>query len=75
MIKNNQYKAGSMKNKEVDMYYRLTWDTEPTDEQLAVIMEEVKEDAIQQSKRIKKKLLDDIEEEFLKSKAVRDNLQ
>lgn len=58
-----------MENKKVDMYYRFTWDTEPTDEQLAVIMQEVKENVIQQKEKNKKKLIEDIEEEFAKLKA------
>ena len=58
-----------MENKKIDMHYRFTWDTEPTDEQLDVIMEEVKENVIKQSERVRKKILEDIEEEFLKSKS------
>jgi hypothetical protein len=55
--------------KKVDMYYRFTWDTEPTDEQLNAIMEEVKIDVIKQSKKNKIMLQKQIEEEFLETKS------
>ena len=56
------------KNK-VDMYYRFVWDTEPTDEQLEVIMDGVKQKAIKQSENIKKKLQVEMMEEFVKIKS------
>lgn len=60
--------------KNVDMYYRFTWDTEPSDEQLEVIMEGVKQKAIKQSENIKKKLLEGMQEEVVKVKARLDKL-
>ena len=60
--------------KKVDIYYRFTWDTEPTDEQLTMLMEGVKRKVIKQSERIKKKLFEGMEEEVIKTKARYDEL-
>jgi len=64
----------NINSKNVDMYYRFAWDTEPTDEQLDVIMEGVKQTSIKQSEKNKKMLKEQIEEEFLKVKESRNNL-
>jgi hypothetical protein len=57
-----------MNKKEVDMYYRFTNDEEPTDEQLAVIMEEVGEDVRRESEEIARKLREKIACEYQKAK-------
>jgi hypothetical protein len=57
-----------MNKKEVDMYYRFTSDEEPTDEQLAVIMEEVGEDVRRESAEISRKLRERIALEFQRTK-------
>jgi hypothetical protein len=44
----------------VDMNYRFLWDTEPTDEQLLAIMEEVGEDVRREKKQIEKEIMDNI---------------
>ncbi|MDR0789703.1 MAG: hypothetical protein LBO06_02785 [Bacteroidales bacterium] len=48
----------------VDMYYRFTWDTEPTEEQLQVIMSEVCEQAKQENEKNLQAIQDDIREEI-----------
>jgi hypothetical protein len=53
-----------MDTKNVNMHYRFTSDSEPTDEQLAVIMQEVGEDVRRQSKENARKLLERIEQGF-----------
>jgi len=50
-------------NKEVDMTYRFLWDSEPTDEQLFVLMQEVAEDVKLNSKKIAKLVIENIERE------------
>jgi hypothetical protein len=57
-----------MNKKEVDMYYRFTSDEEPTDEQLAAIMEEMGEDVRRESAEILRKLREKITGEYLKAK-------
>jgi hypothetical protein len=57
-----------MDRKEVNMYYRFTGDDEPTDEQLAVLMEEVGENVRRESAEIKRKLLERIKQEYQKAK-------
>jgi ribosomal protein L18E len=63
-----------MDRKEVNMYYRFTSDDEPTDEQLAVLMEEVGEEVRRQSAEINRKLLERIEHEYQKAKEYYDSL-
>jgi len=50
----------------VDMTYRFVWDSEPTDEQLLVIMQEVGEEARQKSEKIAKEIIENIERESLR---------
>jgi hypothetical protein len=57
-----------MNKKEVDMYYRFTSNEEPTDEQLAVIMEEVGENVRRESSEISRKLREKIAREYQKAK-------
>jgi hypothetical protein len=57
-----------MDKEKVDMYYRFTSDEEPTDEQLAVIMEEVGEDVRRESAELKRKLHESLEREYQKAK-------
>lgn len=64
-----------MDRKEVNMYYRFTGDNEPTDEQLAVIMEEVGEDVRRESAEINRKLLESIEREYQKAKEYHDRFK
>jgi len=59
------YTLPTMQTKEVDMYYRFTWDTEPTDEQLDVIMEGAKQEVLLQNERIKKILAEELWKGFL----------
>jgi len=42
------------------MNYRFVWDTEPTDEQLQTIMQEVGEDVHRQQKRLQRMILENI---------------
>jgi len=44
----------------IDMNYRFVWDTEPTDEQLQVIMQEVGEEAHHQQKKNQRMVLENI---------------
>jgi UDP-N-acetylmuramyl tripeptide synthase len=57
-----------MNKKEVDMYYRFTSDEDPTDEQLAVIMEKVGENVRRESTEIARKLHEKIACEYKKAK-------
>ena len=50
-------------NTNVDMTYRFVWDSEPTDEQLLVIMQEVGEEARRKSEQIAKQIIENIERE------------
>jgi len=56
----------------VDMTYRFVWDSEPTDEQLLVIMQEVGEEARRKSEQIAKQIVVNIERE---SNRIRSSLQ
>ena len=53
----------------VDMTYRFTWDREPTDEQLLVIMQEVGEEARQKSEKIAREIAENIERESLRTRS------
>jgi hypothetical protein len=55
-------------NTDVDMTYRFTWDEEPTDEQLAVIMQKVGEKARRESEELSRKLHKKLEYEYQKAK-------
>lgn len=56
-----------MENK-VDMYYRFVWDTEPTDEQLQTLMEEVGEEVRIVRERVDERLREQVRNEYLKVK-------
>ena len=53
----------------VNMDYRFTWDDEPTEEQLQVIMQEVAEEARRDHEAIAKQLLETLESEYLRIRA------
>jgi hypothetical protein len=55
-------------NTDVDMTYRLTRDDEPTDEQLAVIMQEVGEKARWENEELTRKLHEKLKYEYQKAK-------
>jgi hypothetical protein len=57
---------------QVDMYYRFTWDTEPTDEQLQVIMQEVCEKVKQEEEEIFKIMHETIRKEIERLKQIYD---
>ncbi len=50
--------------KNVDMNYRFTSDSEPTDEQLRTLMEEVAEDVRKKSSDMQKMIMDNIKREY-----------
>jgi hypothetical protein len=60
-------------NTDVDMTYRFTWDSEPTDEQLAVIMEEVAEKVRLSAERTKLLVRQNLREERLRILAAYEN--
>ena len=47
----------------VDMTYSFLWDSEPTDEQLEVIMQEVADEAKEGKKIVEKLILENIQKE------------
>jgi len=51
----------------VDMTYRFLWDSEPTDEQLLVIMQEVGEEVRQSREKIAKQVIKNIENEYARA--------
>ena len=51
----------------VDMTYSFLWDSEPTDEQLLVIMQEVGEDVRQSREIIAKQVIKNIESEYVRA--------
>ena len=59
----------------VDMTYRFLWDSEPTDEQLLVIMEEVAEEARQGRKQVAKQVIEKIEQEYARAIAAQQDQQ
>ncbi|MDR0572847.1 MAG: hypothetical protein LBG96_02255 [Tannerella sp.] len=63
-----------MDRKGVNMYYRFTSDDEPTDAQLAVLMEEAGKDVRRKSAEINRKLLERIKREYQKAKEYYDGL-
>ena len=52
----------------IDMNYRFTWDTEPTDEQLQAIMKEVGEDADRQQKKTQQMVLENIKKAAMQAR-------
>ena len=59
----------------IDMTYSFLWDSEPTDEQLQVIMEEVAEEARNKTKQIAKQIIDNIERESVRLHSLRKTQQ
>jgi len=55
----NTKKTAFMDTK-IDMNYRFTWDTEPTDEQLNALMREVGEDVRRENEELKQIILANI---------------
>jgi len=53
----------------VDMTYRFVWDSEPTDEQLLVIMQEVGEEARLGSEKIAQQIIENIKRESARIRA------
>ena len=58
----------SMETK-VDMTYRFLWDSEPTDEQLLVLMQEVGEEVRQNCENVANQVLANIQRESAKARA------
>jgi peptide deformylase len=48
-------------DEKIDMTYNFLWDSEPTDEQLAVIMEEVAAEARREREKIAEQMIKNIE--------------
>ena len=59
----------------VDMTYRFLWDSEPTDEQLLVLMQEVGEEVRQDHEKVAKQVLENIQRESAKARAAHINQQ
>ena len=59
----------------VDMTYRFLWDSEPTDEQLLVLMQEVGEEVRRNREKIAKQILENIRRESAKTRAAHINQQ
>ena len=53
----------------VDMTYRFLWDSEPTDEQLLVIMEEVAEEARRSREKVARQVIENIKHEYARALA------
>lgn len=63
-----------MNNEKVNMHYRFTSNSEPTEQQLAVLMSEVGNEVRKKSKKNASRLLEKIDDEFQKAKAYYANL-
>ena len=59
----------------VEMAYRFRWDSEPTDEQLQVIMEEVAEEARHKKAKIAEQIIENIECEYARACSARQTQQ
>ena len=59
----------------VDMTYRFLWDSEPTDEQLLVIMQEVAEDVQRSRQKVAKQVIENIERESARLRSINENPQ
>ena len=62
-------------NTKVDMTYSFLWDSEPTDEQLQVIMEEVAEEARSNHEKIAQLVIENIEQESVRLHSLRKTQQ
>jgi len=58
------------KGAKVDMTYSFLWDSEPTDEQLQVIMEEVAEEARRGREKVARQVIENIEREYARAFAL-----
>jgi len=61
-----QFRYNGNMGANADMTYRFVWDSEPTDEQLLVIMQEVGEEARQKSEQIAKQVIENIKQESIR---------
>ena len=61
-------------NTKVDMTYRFLWDSEPTDEQLLVIMQEVAEDVQRSREKVAKQVNEKIKLESARLRSGYKNL-
>jgi hypothetical protein len=59
----------------VDMTYSFLWDTDPTDEQLQVIMEEVAEEARLGHEKMAKQVIENIERAYIRAVSMRRSQQ
>ena len=57
-------------NEKVDMTYRFLWDSEPTDEQLLVIMQEVAEEVQLNREKIARLVIENIKRESARLRSV-----
>jgi hypothetical protein len=58
----------------VDMTYRFLWDSEPTEEQLLVIMQEVAEDVRHSQEIVAKQVLENIKKESARLRSIEETL-
>ena len=58
----------------VDMTYSFLWDSEPTDEQLLVIMQEVAEDVRRSKEIVDKQVLENIRKESARLRSIKETL-
>ena len=56
--------------KEIDMTYRFLWDSEPTDEQLFFLMQEVAKDVQLKQEKIAKLIIENIKQESARIRSV-----
>ena len=54
----------------VDMTYRFLWDSEPTDEQLLVLMQEVGEEVRQNREKVARQVIENIRRESSNARSV-----
>jgi len=67
----NEVKADA----KVDMTYSFLWDSEPTDEQLQVIMEEVAEEARRGREKVARQVIESIERDYARALALQQSQQ
>jgi hypothetical protein len=59
---------------EPNMYYRFTNDNEPSEEQLAILMQEVREDVLEKNSNLQSIVLENIQKEYENIKKMFPNL-
>ena len=59
---------------EVDMYYRFMGDSEPSEEQLTVLMQEVNEEVREKNSKLQSLVLENIQREYENIKKIFPNL-